>query len=262
MTVKDVDRIDVKPTMSQERHPREVPPNSVMHWRIYYRDGRHICSKECSWAEAPSQDIVAVVHALNDAPADCELGTPYYWNHGDWIGRVWDVTLYLRQTGKVKFGRWASHELFHSAWKEALYSIAKSEGEREAIVDSNAMQSGCVFTTETVDSREHGQTWSLYYDDRSLVTSEVCKWDQAPNDGVLAAVYTNVYSGMKLKAALRRYTYYFWRGHELINTDDLDEVLKHFPQCKYGQPTFTGKSYRHQAEAISVAIKDQLEDLR
>ena len=260
--VKEIDRIAVPETTSRDRHPKPVPENSVLHWRIYYRDGRTVSSKDLPWAQAPSIDIVAVVHALNDEPADCELGTPYYWHHQDWIARVWDVSLYLRQTGKVKFGRWASYALFNEAWREALVTIVTKDKKRETMLDERTMQSGCVFSTETVDDHETGQSWNLYYDDRSLVTSQVATWEQAPSDGILCAVYSSVYSGLKLNCAMRRYTYYYFRGLEMVNTDDLDLVLKEFPQCKMGQPTFAGKSYRHQAEAISQAIKDQLEDLR
>lgn len=260
--LQDVDRIEVPEPLARDRHPKPVPANSILHWRIYYRDGRTISSKDCPWEQAPSKEIVAVVHALNDEPPDCELGTPYYWHYGDWVARVWDPTLYLRQTGLVKFGRWASYAQFNAAWREALYSIATTTGEREQILNERTMQSGAAFTTATVNDAEVGQAWSLYYDDQKLVTSANTPWEHAPTDGVLCATYSSVYSGLKLKAALRRYTYYLWRGHELINTDDLDEVLKLFPQCKMGQPAFAGKSYRHQAEAIAQAIKDQLEDLR
>jgi hypothetical protein len=257
-----MNRIDITDNpQTRERHPEAVPENAVLHWRIYYIDGRMVSSRESTWADAPSEKVVAVVHALNDEPAGCEFGTPYYWHHQDWIARAWDVTLYLRQTGLVKFGRWASYALFHAAWREALVSIV-DPGKEELVLNERSLQSGAVFTSETVNDRETGNTWKLYYDDKKLLTSENCAWTQAPSDGVLAATYSCVYSGLKLKAALRRYTYYFWRQHELINTDDLDEVLKHFPQCKYGQPSFAGKSYRHQAEAISQAMKDQLEDVR
>ena len=247
--------------LSREQNPHQVPPDSVLHWRIYYRDGRMVSSKDCAWEQAPSTDIVAVAHALNDEPADCELGTPYYWHNGDWIGRVWDATLYLRATGRVKFGRWADHNSFNDAWREALRSIAEPKDD-PSIFDERSMRSGCVFTTRTVNDAEVGQGWSLYYDNHKLFTHKSCAWADAPADGILCATYSSVYSGMQLRAAMRRYTYYYWRGHELINTDDLDEVLTHFPQCKHGQPAFAGKSYRHQAEALSQAIKDQLEDLR
>jgi hypothetical protein len=262
MTKEKLSRINCPPPIARDRHPKPVSEGSTMHWRIYYADGRITDSTQIKWADAPVDGICAIVHAINDEPADCELGTPYYWNHGDWIARVWDVTLYLRQTGKVKFGRWASHGLFNEAWTSALESISDTPEEKARCKDVRSLQSGCVFTTKVVEDAQIGQTWSLYYDDRSLVTSEVATWEQAPADGVLAGTYTSVYSGMQLRAAMRRYTYWFWRGHELINTDDLDLVLTHFPQCKHGQPAFAGRSYRHQAEAISQAIKDQLKDIR
>ncbi len=246
---------------TRERHPVGVPDNAVLHWRIYYRTGEMVSSKETTWEQAHGKEVVAIVHALNDEPAACEFGTPYYWHHGDWIARTWDPTLYLRQTGQVKFGRWASYALFNEAWRCALLSIA-NKGNEAHILQDGSMQSGIVFNTEVVNGTEVGTTWSLYYDNNSMLTSEKTQWEDAPSDGILTATYSCVYSGLKLKAAIRRYTYYVWRGHELINTDNLDEVLGLFPQCKQGQPTFTGASYRHQAEAISQAMKDQLEDVR
>lgn len=244
---------------TRERHPVPVPDQSVLHWRIHYRTGETVSSKDCTWEQARSHDIVAVVHALNDEPAACELGTPYYWHHGDWIARVWDPSLYLRQTGQVKFGRWASYAIFDSAWRTALDSIKTGSGTP---YDERHLQSGVVFDTETVNDSEVGQSWSLYYDSCAIVTSKNCSWAEAPSDGIMCATYSNVFSGLKIKAAMRRFTYYFWRGHELVNTDDLNAVLAHFPQCKQGQPSFTGASYRHQGEAIAAALRDQLEDLR
>lgn len=246
---------------TRERHPQPVAPTAQLHWRLYYRDGRTVSSKESTWEAAPATDVVAVVHALDNEPPDCELGTPYYWHHGDWIARVWDPTLYLRQTGQVKFGRWASYALFDSAWRAALMSIARRGHEQEAL-DERSLQSGGVFHSEAVNDRETGTSWSLYYDNGNFITDKACAWSEAPSDGILCATYACVYSGMKIKMAMRRYTYYLWRGHELINTDNLDEVLTLFPQCKQGQPSFTGASYRHQGEALAAALRDQLEDLR
>jgi hypothetical protein len=240
----------------REKSPQPVPDAFTLHWRIYYADGVYVSSNECPWEQAPSKHIVAVVHAINDEPATCELGTPYYWHHGDWIARVWDPTLYLRQTGLVKFGRWASFKLFNDAWRQALASLDSK------VASDQAMRSGMVFNSTAAKPGESGTTWALYYDDSSLVNSTQFTWQEAPTDGVLCATYSCVYTGAKFSAAIRRYTYYYWQGHQLQNTDDLDEVLTHFPQCKQGQPSFTGKSYRHQGEALSAALKDDLGDLR
>lgn len=241
----------------RERLPRPVPANRVLHWRIYYSNGLMVNSADTTWEQAPHEHIVAVVQAINDDPASCELGTPYYWHFGDWIGRVWDPTLYLRQTGLVKFGRWASHGKFEAAWREALRAI-DPDGE---ITDS-MLESGVVCARKTVGASESGVSWAAWYDDHKLFKSESAKWEELPSDGVLAFTYSIVYSGIKVSFAMRRYTYWYWREHELHNTDDLNEVLAGFPQCKWGATGFEGKSYRHQAEAIAAAIKDDLADVR
>jgi hypothetical protein len=250
-----------EPALPRERKPHEVPENAVLHWRIYYADGTAISSAQTTWEQAPSRNIVAIVHALNDEPAACELGTPYYWRFDDFVVRVWDPTLYLRQTGLVKFGRWAPHKLFTGAWLEALQRITTPQKYQE-LLNGEGVQSGCVCTHETVNDLESGTTFALYYDDGTLWTTQSGPWEKAPTDGVMCAIYGVVYSGIKNKYALRRYTYYYWRQHELRNTDDLDEVLDQFPQLKRGTPQFTGKSYRHQAEAIANALRDTLEGVR
>ena len=244
--------------LRRERLPQPVPDAHVLHWRIYYSNGVMVNSNEASWEAAPNRHIVAVVQAINEEPASVELGTPYYWHFGDWIGRVWDPTLYLRQTALVKFGRWASHGKFDAAWRHALLSIEPDGG----LITNGMLESGVVSTRKTVGHKEQGVTWAVWYDDHKLYKSDSCTWEQLPSDGVLAFAYSVVYSGIKLSFALRRYTYWFWREHELFNTDDLDEVLAHFPQCKYGATGFEGKSYRHQAEAIAAALKDDLQDVR
>jgi hypothetical protein len=246
----------------RERSPREIPAQRTLHWRIYYTDGYYVSSKDCAWEHAPSEHIVAVVHALNDDPAECQLGTPYYWNHGDWIARTWDVSLYLRQTGRVKFGRWASHGLFNDAWRMAVRSLSPHLTEAESCTPKT-MQGGMVFISEPIPPGDTSDPmWELYYDDNTRANNTVMPWLEAPTDGVLCATYSIAVGGARMRCATRRYTYYFWKGHELINTDDLDVVLKEFPQCKKGQPSFTGASYRHQGEAIAQALKDDLEDLR
>lgn len=256
-----MDKIDVsdKPTERRDRLPRDVSPDSKLHWRIYYRDGRRVGSHESSWDSAPKDDVVAVVQALDDEVPSVELGTPYYWHLGDWIARVWDPTLYLRQTGLVKFGRWSSHAKFASAWKHALASISHT---RRMDQDESALQCGAISVTSPAKFGETGTGWAMWYDDCRVFTNEHSDWMAIPDDGVLCAVYAITYSGIKVSFAIRRYTYYFWRGHELVNTDDLDEVLNHFPACKRGQPAFTGKSYRHQGEAIAAALADKLDDVR
>jgi hypothetical protein len=249
-----------EPAIPREKQPHAVPEGATLHWRIWYVDGTCFSSKDGPWEAAKSDGVVAVVQALNDEPPDVQIGTPYYWKFDDWVCRVWDPTLYLRQTGLVKFGRWAPHKRFTAGWLAALRAICDSEEKYRQIIDTASIGSGGVCTTQTVGDRETGVGFALYYDDGTVVNGG--SWEQAPSDGVLCAVYSVVYSGIKLHWAMRRYTYYYWRGHELRNTDDLDEVLGQFPQCKRGQPAFTGKSYRHQAESITAAMHDTLEGVR
>lgn len=242
----------------RERLPRPMPEQVRLHWRIYYSNGVMVGSHQSSWEAAPREHIVAVVQAINDEPAQVELGTPYYWHFGDWIARVWDPTLYLRQTGLVKFGRWAPHGLFADAWEQAVRSILPV-GET---ITPLMLESGVLSQRYTVGPSERGIGWAVWYDDKKFYTHETAQWEKLPTDGVLAMAYHVVYSGIRLSFAMRRYTYWFWREHELINTDDLADVLAEFPQCKMGAPSFEGKSYRHQAEAIAAALRDDLADVR
>ena len=238
--------------------PSEEGP---MRWRIYYNDGVFVSSKDCEWEAAPQGNIVAIVHAKGNRPASCELGTPYYWKFNDWIARVWDPTLYMRQTGKVKFGRWAEREMFGSAWREAVLSLTPGCDPAKVLTDET-LRSGVAFTNRVAEHGAPEVAWKLYYDNGSFITSEHASWDEAPTDGVLCATYQCLYSGALFSCALRRYTYYYWKGHQLLNSDDLHEVLKTFTQCKRGLTQFEGKSYLHQAEALAAALADDLEDLR
>lgn len=246
----------------RERIPRAIPADATLHWRIYYADGRTIGSHQSTWEDAPRRNIVAIVVALNDEPAQAELGTPYYWHFGDWIARVWDATLYLRKIGAVKFGRWASHGDFERAWKEALRMVKRPDSSLDLTTSQDSLAAGAIHVAHPVGDKESGTGWAVFYDNGDLITNTMKKWEDIPSDGVLCAVYAVVYSGIKHMYAVRRYTYYYWREHELVNTDDLDSVLERFPQVKWGQPSFAGKSYLHQAQAIAQALTDNLEDVR
>lgn len=257
-----MNRTNITTNTSNRTSAFEEPPDGTpLRWRIYYNDGVYLSSKDCTWEQAPSGKIVAVVHAQGDRPAECELGTPYYWHFGSWIARVWDVSLYLRQTGRVKFGRWAERKLFSDAWREAVITL-HPDVMPEKVLTEDTLRGGVVFTNRAAKHGDSLNGWSLYYDDNTLCTSAQMAWNEAPTDGVLCATYHCGYSGAIFSAAVRRYTYYLWRGHELINTDDLDEVLREFPQCKRGLTAFEGKSYLHQASALAAALADDLEDLR
>jgi hypothetical protein len=237
------------PPPTRERHVTALPTETI---------GSH----EKSWAEARQDNVIAVVHAINDETPAVEIGTPYYWHHEDWIARVWDVTLYLRQTGLVKFGRWASHELFRAAWVAALRAIAPDHN-KDQLLTADALQHGLVQCSRTIPTGQATAAgWQLYYDNGSMVQGSTDQWISAPSDGVLCATYFVPYSGIEMRFAMRRYTFYFWRGHELLNTDKLEEVLIHFPQCKIGVPSFQGSSYRHMGLAIAAAYADDLKDVR
>lgn len=254
--VRRLKQIDAR----RERTPTALPEETRLHWRLYYADGRMLGSHQATWEEAPRTNIVAVVQAINDEPPEVQLGTPYYWHLGDWIARIWEPGLYLRQTGKVKFGRWTSHEIFQGAWKHALQTIS-GQG-KDMSEDPTIMQSGSTCRSSSAQPNESGFGWCAWYDDKKLYTSELAKWEDLPSDGLLCVVYGRVLSHIKTEYAIRRYTYYFWNDLELVNTDDLDEVLERFPACKWGQPSFAGKSYLNQGEAIAAAFRDTLEDVR
>ena len=254
-----MDRVETNPNVRRDRTPMDVKPDAVLHWRLYYSDGTFVGSHQMTWEQAPDKHIVAVVQALDDEPASVELGTRYYWHFGDWIARIWDPTLYLRQTGQVKFGRWTKHATFSAAWRDALKRISVKVNLAD---DEGASRAGVCSSTRPAKAGETGGGWALWYDDMSYVTSEQTTWEKAPSDGVLCAVYWRVYSGLVTSYAMRRYTHYLWQGGELQNTDDFDAVLRQFPQVKCGQPSFEGGCYLHHGEAIAAAFRDTLEDVR
>lgn len=230
-----------------------------LRWRIHYVNGQTVSSREATWQDAPSDQLVAVVWTRGDEPRRVELGTPYYINMGTWINRVWDATLYLRKLGTVKFGRWADPDVFHGAWQEALKQVVS---DPKTMSDEGAAKGGIVAGTTVAKPGAHPLTWVLYYDDMSMVVGhDLASWHQAPSDGVMAGVYAHTLSGVTLSVAMRRHTLYFWEGGELVNTDDFDRVIAAHPQFKRGCPSFTGGDYLGQGEAIAAAIADTLEDV-
>jgi len=228
-----------------------------LRWRIYYRSGITADSAVYTWEQAPSHDIVAVVWASGNGKVSVELGTPYYMHCGDWIARVWDVTLYLRKYG-VKFGRWARFDLFQQAWKEALIHMYGSE----AGISTKTMLSSITGHMDAAKATDPKSEWRVWYDDGKVYTGHNLEgWNALPSDGILSVCYSYVLNDIRIAIAQRRYTYYFFRGMELVNTDHLDDLLKDFPMFKTGCPAFTGQSYLAQAQAIADAMNDKLEDV-
>lgn len=226
-------------------------------WRIYYRTGETTQSGHATWAQAIREGLVAVAWQRGSGPVEVELGTPYYLHCQDWIARVWDPTLYLRQYG-VRFGRWARHDLFQQAWQKALEEM----GGKPIALDHPSMVSSTVSDSRSAAKADPKFKWTLWYDNGQQYSGEsLAPWRDTPTDGVLAACYQHVMNGVLFRIALRRYTYFYWRNGELINTDDLGDVLVDFPMFKVGCPAFEGKSYLHQAEAIADALKDDLKDV-
>lgn len=226
-------------------------------WRIYYRTGETTQSGHATWAQAIREGIVAVAWQHGRQPVQVELGTPYYLHLDDWIARVWDPTLYLRKMG-VKFGRWARQDLFQAAWAAAISEI----NGQEVVPDEVAIKSGVVSHARPAKKTDPRFQWALWYDNGQKVSGESFEaWDAAPTDGVLAASYYHVLNEIIFAVALRRYTFFTWRGSELINSDDLAAVVREFPAFKVGCPSFEGKSYLHQAEAIADALNDDLHDV-
>jgi hypothetical protein len=227
-----------------------------LRWRIYTRLNTTIHSGQSTWEQAVATDIVAIVWQFNDGPVRVELGTPYYLHAGDWIARIWDPTLYLRQFG-VKFGRWAKNEEFDEAWRHCLEVV----GAKPVPTDHASLAGSTVCATRE-QTTEPVFGWGIWYDNHQrLLGTDLTTWNQAPTDGVLAVCYHHVLNSVVLAFGLRRYTFFYWRYGELLNTDDLDEVLKDFPQFKRGCPSFMGKSYLDQGLAIAAALSDTLEDV-
>lgn len=231
--------------------------NNPLKWRLYYRDGQTVSCADSTWEAAPRTDIVAVVWKYDNGPAQTDLGTPYYLNAGDWIARCWDPTLYLRGMN-VKFGRWARNALFQQAWQQCVAYVSG----KEIAPDDPSLQGSTVCMTRAAVQGDEPFSWRLWYDNGKILTgSDMDAWEVAHTDGVLAASYRIMMNGVVVSFGKRRFTYFYWRGAELINTDDLHEVVRDYPAFKFGEPHFTGKSYQIQAEAIAAALADKLEDL-
>lgn len=230
---------------------------SLLKWRIYYRDGTTSTSAQSAWEQARAHDLVAVVWKYGEGPVSVELGTPYYMHCGDWIARVWDCTLYLRKEG-VKFGRWARFDIFQQAWRLALTEMYG----KEVGLEHPSMLSSMCGNLKPSTAATPKFSWHVWYDNGKMYSGQsLSEWNLLPSDGILAACYSHVLSEMVTSCALRRYTLYYWRDGELVNTDHLDDVLKDFPMFKTGCPEFTGQSYLVQGQAIADAMKDTLEDL-
>jgi hypothetical protein len=246
-----------KDFMSDEQSAPQYP-----RWRLYTADGVTTSSAQMRWEQAPAANLVAVVWQHPDmGKPEVELGAPYYYHGGTWIRRVWDHTLYLRQCGRVKFGRWTDAGLFNAAWCAAVHSILPKEQQmtNEEILSNNG---GVVCSTQDALVVTSVPQWWVYYDDRSLYTADQYTWAEIPADGVLAVCYRHVHDNLSMTIAKRRYTYFYWHGNELINTDDQDLILSHFPEIKRGRISFDGLvAVRPMADALQVAMADTLEDL-
>lgn len=230
---------------------------SELHWRIYYNDGRTVTSKQTAWVNAPKMDLVAVVWKFDDGPVQVEVGTPYYLNMGDWICRVWDPGLYLRNMG-VKFGRWTTNQQFQEAWRKCLEAVTG----KPVAADAQALHGGCVCATSEATEDDRLFQWLIYYDNGQVQGGDDLKgWQDAPTDGVLAVYHHHAISNVRVAFGTRRFTHYYWKGPDLINRDFVEECLPDFPQFKYGCPSFTAKSYTEQARAIADAMNDALADL-
>lgn len=241
-------------------HP--VPPHQDrtdrLRWRIYYRTAQKIGSHQKTWEEAHKIDAVAVVWQYGDGEIHRELGTPYYVNLGDWIARCWDPTLYLRQLNQVKFGRWAKTETFMACWSLALGAVLRKDADPEHA----AMAGTVVVNTHVAVAGDHPFQWKAWYDDGMVYTGYSMEdWAKLPTDGVMCVYYHHILNGILVCLAVRRYTYYYWKNGELINTDDIDLCVNEYSQFKKGCPAFTGQSYLDYGLAIQQAMTDTLEDV-
>lgn len=230
-------------------------------WRLYTYDGT-FQSNGGLWDSCPRTDLLAVVWQRPDMDKpEVELGSPYYVHAGDWIKRVWDPTLYFRKWGTVKFGRWDSPTTFDAAWRAALRSIVPPGIDTAAIEAERQSGHQCVHTSDA-ELTPPLPAWWVYYDDGKLFNAQHHRWAEIPTDGVMAACYSRVVDGIRISMAKRRYTYFYWTGEELSNTDDWDHLLAQHPQVKKGRITFDGlKAAMPMAEVYVKALADTLEDV-
>ena len=229
-------------------------------WRLYSSAHVAVSSAQSSWADALKDNVLAVVWQHQDAKSPTvELGSPYYFHGGTWLARVWDPTLYLRQLGTVKFGRWTDDTTFKAAWRAAVTSVCAPNDIPNDLEENNG---GKIIHSGAFDAVPPRPAWWLYYDNGSIYSANEHTWAEIPSDGALAACYRVVVDEIALTIAKRRFTYYYWDGRELANTDDLDAVLAAHPQFKRGRVTFEGlKAVRPMADELAAALKDTLEDV-
>lgn len=229
-----------------------------LRWRIFYRTAQKVGSHQKTWDEARRADAVAIVWQFNDGPINRELGTPYYVHLDDWIARCWDPTLYLRQQNKVKFGRWAKDSIFRQCWTQAIEQVTR----KPVGTEHGALSGTAVVDTHVGDVKDQPFKWMAWYDNGQVYTGHSTNdWEELPTDGIMCVYYHHILNGILIAMAIRRYTYYYWKNGELINTDDLDVCVQEFPAFKKGCPEFTGASYLDYGLAIQEAMTDTLEDI-
>ena len=249
---------DIFPPIDVQRSIDKVLDPPRLRWRLYYRTAQMVGSHQKTWEEARRADVVAIVWQYGTGLVNRELGTPYYCHLDDWIARCWDPTLYLRQQGHVKFGRWAKGETFLACWSQCVAQATR----RGVSVTAEALAGTVVNGTQVATADDPLFLWRAWYDDGKVYTGEsITDWEQLPTDGVMCMYYHHVLNGIVVSMAVRRYTFYYWRNGELINTDDLDRCVQEYPVFKKGCPAFTGESYLDYGLAIQKAMTDTLEDV-
>jgi hypothetical protein len=232
-----------------------------LRWRVYPYNAPPITSAMSTWQEVQRSQIVAVVWQRTDmTKPQPEVGTPYYYAEETFVARCWDPSLYLRKLG-VKMGRWADPQIFNSAWYQALAHVSPPGTDADALFE-RAKQGGQIVSTEEAADSKREVGWRIWCDDLRIFSSAHSTWESLPADGVMCVAYTHLHDGLLLSMAKRRFTFYFWAGEVLCNTDSLSEVLAHFPQFKYGITSFDGlQAYLPMAELIRAALNDTLEDV-
>lgn len=236
----------------------------TLRWRLYSYTAR-ISSAEKPWEDVTDKDIIAVVWQQPDMEKpSVELGSPYYIHLGDWIARCWDPHLYLRKCGTVKYGRWAQRSIFRSAWEAATMSLYPKNKlqDFDKIKEGYLQGSHVVWTGDAADTDSVFPAWWVYYDNGTMYNADHHRWDEIPSDGIMAACYSTKRDGIIINMAKRRYSFYYWVGDELANTDDLGHVLAQHPMIKYGRTDFSGlKAVMPMAEIYKMALEDTLEDV-
>lgn len=90
-------------------------------WIIYYSNGDSFSSDDGSPDEAPSLDIQVISQADESVGRKLLIHKDYYWyeNNRWYGGELFGLYDYLVRSGRAKFGRYVTDEVFNESLKQA-----------------------------------------------------------------------------------------------------------------------------------------------